>query len=99
MSWISCCSRSIGNAAKWPGCPESRVVHEQVDRALRIGESGFDAGERDGIGEVGGQHLGAGAVRVAELLGQRLEAGRVPCDEHEVVTTVGEREREGVPDS
>ena len=37
-------------------------------------------------------------MRVAELLGERVEARGVARDEHEVVAAIGEGEREGAPD-
>ena len=61
--------------------PKPGVVHEDVDGA----DARFDRRELRGVGEIGGEHLGVRAAAALDLLGERFEARRVACDEHDVV--------------
>ena len=70
--------------------PEARIVHEQLDRSLRRATAVFDHAELCRHGEVGPEYVCGGAVRIRELLRDRLEPPFVARDEHEIVPPFGE---------
>jgi hypothetical protein len=69
--------------------PEPRVVHQDVDRAVGIGEPFLDAGELVAVGEVGRDDL-HGAAGARELGGDLVEPGAVPRYQHQVVPAARE---------
>jgi hypothetical protein len=63
---------------------EPGVVHEDVDRMLRIDDPRDDPLHAVGVDEVRGQHLDGDPVRIAQIGRQLLERLGGTCDEDEV---------------
>ena len=73
-----------------PKVPKAALFTSDVERRALVVAARLDPFELGGIGEVGAEHLGLRAVGRFQLLGERLEATLVACDEHDVVTALGE---------
>ena len=78
---------------------EPRVVDQQVDGAVGIGDARLDGGELLAVGEVGHHHLDVHAVLASELGSHLLQAIAVAGDQDEVVATGGELLGEGQADA
>ncbi len=99
MSSTSCTSVStveVGEAAEGA---EACVVDQEVDGVLGVGEPVLDGRETAGGEQVGGEHVDRHAVCSGELGAQFLEPRLVAGDEHEVVSSRRERDREGAADA
>ncbi len=79
--------------------PEARVVDQQVDRPVRVGESRLDRPELLAVAEVGRQHLDLDVVRRAELGRDLLQPLDVAGHQHQVVAACGELGGEAVTDA
>ena len=94
--WRRC--SSIGAIDEVAGHARAGVVDEQVDRAVQVGEAGFDRVHVVIVGQVGDEDLDVGAVLADELGRQRLELLAATGDQHEIVPVTGEQPRERRPD-
>ena len=68
------------------------IVQEQGDISVLF-KALFDEGSAGAGGEVGGQDVDGDAGGAAEFCGERVQAGRVPRGENEVMAAMGETVR------
>ena len=69
---------------------ESSVVHEHLDRSLRVGESRLDGGQLRRIREVGGQDLAGHPEVRLEVVRHPRQRARVASHQHQVGAARGE---------
>jgi hypothetical protein len=92
-------SRRRTRSRRSRGRAEARIVHEDIDRTLGIGETRCHGIQLRGIGQIGRQHLDRNAVCAAHRRGHPFERGAVACDEDEIRPAGGELPRELRPES
>ncbi|MCO5546635.1 hypothetical protein L7F22_000068 [Adiantum nelumboides] len=69
---------------------DARVVDQQLDRQVPVGDPALDGGQPGRVGEVGGQDLDDGAGGAADPLGDAGEAGGVARHENDGPSALGE---------